>query len=171
MSWLTKVKVQPQPENIITVQTPSLGFVLHDVARLYGKRFEQLARHHGLTRSQWRAVVYLSRNEGMNQACLADMLEIEPISLVRMLDRLEQRGLIERRQDPSDRRAWRLFLRDAARPLLEAIAPLGDATRAEALEGVDAEEFNRLMETLIRMKSNLLAACQAPILEKEARHG
>ena len=155
----------------MTDHTSSLGFVLHDVSRLLSKRFEQLAGHLGLTRSQWRAVVYLSRSEGMNQACLADMLEIEPITLARMIDKLEQRGLIERRVDPGDRRAWRLFLRDAARPLLEAIAPLGDATRAEALEGVDAEEFNRLMETLIRMKSNLLAACQAPILEKEARHG
>jgi MarR family transcriptional regulator for hemolysin len=152
-------------------QTSSLGFMLHDVSRLLSKRFEQLAGHLGLTRAQWRAVVYLSKNEGMNQACLADMLEIEPITLVRMLDRLEQRGLIERRQDPGDRRAWRLFLKDDARPLLDAIAPLGETTRFEALEGVEGEARAHLMETLTRMKSNLLAACQAPLVEKEARHG
>jgi DNA-binding MarR family transcriptional regulator len=145
--------------------------MLHDVGRLLGKRFEQLAAHHGLKRSQWRALCYVLNNEGMNQTHLADLLEIEPITVVRMLDRLEQRGLIERRQDPSDRRAWRLFLTEEARPLLAAIAPLGEATRAEALEGVAAEDRARLMETLIRMKSNLLAACQAPTVEKEARHG
>jgi len=155
----------------MTDQTSSLGFVLHDVARLLSKRFEQLAGHLGLTRSQWRAVVYLSRNEGTNQACLADLLEIEPITLARMIDKLEQRGLIERRVDPTDRRAWRLFLKDQARPLLEAIAPLGEATRAEALEGVGGDERDRLMETLTLMKSNLVAACQAPLVEKEARHG
>jgi len=155
----------------MTDQTSSLGFVLHDVARLLGRRFGQLAGHLGLTGSQWRAVAYLSKNEGTNQACLADMLEIEPITLVRMLDRLEQRGLIERRVDPNDRRAWRLFLKEEARPLLEAIAPFGEATRAEALDGVDAEERNRLMATLTLMKSNLLAASQAPLVEKEARHG
>jgi MarR family transcriptional regulator for hemolysin len=152
-------------------QTPTLGFLLHDIARLYGKRFEQLARQHGLTRAQWRAVAYISKNEGMNQAYLADLLEIEPISLVRMLDRLEQRHLIERRQDPGDRRAWRLFLKEDARPLLDAISPLGETTRSEALDGLDDEARRRLMETLIHMKSNLLAACQAPSVEKVARHG
>jgi len=155
----------------MTDHTSSLGFVLHDVSRLLSKRFEQLAGHLGLTRSQWRAVVYLSRSEGMNQACLADMLEIEPITLARMIDKLEQRGLIERRVDPGDRRAWRLFLKEEARPLLEAIAPLGETTRAEALEGVGDEVRDRLMETLTLMKSNLVAACQAPLVEKEARHG
>jgi MarR family transcriptional regulator, transcriptional regulator for hemolysin len=155
----------------MTDPTSSLGFVLHDVARLLSKRFEQLAEPLGLTRAQWRTVVYLSKNEGMNQACLADLLEIEPITAARRIDRLEQRGLIERRVDPSDRRAWRLFLKQEARPLLEAIAPLGEATRAEALEGVGGEQRDGLMETLTLMKSNLLAACQAPRVEKEARHG
>lgn len=161
----------PSTEPPMSDQTSNLSFMLHDVARLLSRRFEQLAGHLGLTRAQWRAIAYLSKNEGMNQVCLADMLEVEPITLVRMLDKLEQRGLIERRMDPNDRRAWRLFLKAEARPLLEAVAPLGEATRAEALDGVDGEERGRLMETLTLMKSNLLAACQAPLVEKEAGHG
>ena len=95
---------------------PTLGFLLHDVARLLRKRFEQRARDLGLTRSQWQTLAYLNRNEGIHQSGLADILEIEPITLVRILDRLEERGLVERRRHPTDRRIWLLYLKDAARP-------------------------------------------------------
>jgi MarR family transcriptional regulator for hemolysin len=82
---------------------PTLGFLLHDVARLLRKRFEQRAKSHGLTRSQWQALAYLSKNEGIHQSGLAEILEIEPITLVRILDRLAERGLVERRPHPTDR--------------------------------------------------------------------
>src|SRR5258705_11616931 len=84
---------------------PTLGFLLHDVARLLRRRFEQNARDSGLTRSQWQVLAYLANNEGINQSGLADLLEIEPITLGRIIDKLQTRGLIERRPDPSDRRA------------------------------------------------------------------
>jgi DNA-binding MarR family transcriptional regulator len=155
---------------IMTDQHPTLGFLLHDVARLLRKRFEQRAGHLGLTRSQWQAIAYLSKNEGINQAGLAEMLEIEPITLVRILDRLAERGLIERRQHPTDRRTWQLFLKDAARPLLVAMQPLGEATRAEALNGVSDGDRDRLFQTLTLMKSNLITACHAPA-EKEVYYG
>jgi MarR family transcriptional regulator, transcriptional regulator for hemolysin len=155
----------------MTDQHPTLGFLLHEVARLLRKRFEQRTGHYGLTRSQWQTVSYLSKSEGIRQNSLAEMLEIEPITLVRILDRLEQRGLIERRQDPHDRRARLLYLRKGARPLLLAMQPLGEATRAEALEGVSTEDRDRLTATLTLMKSNLTAACNAPIAEKEAYYG
>src|ERR1700691_3507339 len=100
------------------------------------KRFEHRARSLGLTRSQWLAITYLSKHEGIHQAALADLLEIEPITLVRILDKLGDRGLIERRQHQTDRRIWLLYLRDAARPLLTDMQPLAEATRAEALSGV-----------------------------------
>src|ERR1700735_2449541 len=115
---------------------PTIGFLVHEVARLMRKRVEQNARDSGLTRSQWQAIAYLSKHEGIHQAALADLLEIEPITLVRILDRLAERGVIGGRQHPNDRRTWSLFLKDAARPLLVALSPVGEATREEALDGI-----------------------------------
>src|SRR3954470_3982627 len=115
---------------------PTLGFLLHDVARFLRKRFEQHARGLGLTRSQWQVLAFLAPNEGIHQGGLAEILEIEPITLVRILDKLESRGLIERRQHPTDRRIWQLYLRDAARPLIAEMKTIGEATRAEALAGL-----------------------------------
>ena len=148
-----------------------LGFLLHDVARLLRKRFEHRAKYLGLTNSQWKAIGFLAKNEGIHQAALADLLEVEPITLVRTLDRLAQRGLVERRQDPNDRRTWLLYLKEAARPLLRAAQPLGEATRAEALSGLSDEDRDRLLQALATMKTNLTAACRAPAAEKEAYYG
>jgi MarR family transcriptional regulator for hemolysin len=152
-------------------QQPTLSFLLHDVARLQRKRCEQRARNAGLPSAQWQAIACLAKNEGINQAGLAELLEIEPITLVRTLDRLAERGLIERRPDPSDRRSWLLFLKDAARPLLAVMQRIGEATRAEALAGVSEGERMHLVESLIRIKTNLTAACRAPVDEKEAHYG
>jgi MarR family transcriptional regulator, transcriptional regulator for hemolysin len=150
---------------------PTLGFVLHDVARLLRKRFEQRARDLGLTRSQWQTLAYLSQNEGIHQGGLADILEIEPITLVRILDKLEARGLVERRQHAADRRIWLLFLTPEAHPLLAEIRGIGEATRAEALTGISDQERAQLLNTLMIMKSNLLEACRLPVDGKEASHG
>jgi DNA-binding MarR family transcriptional regulator len=150
---------------------PTLGFLLHDVARLLRKRFEQRAKGLGLTRSQWQTLAYLSNNEGIHQAGLAEILEIEPITLARILDKLAERGLVERRQHPTDRRIWLLYMRDEARPLLIQMRSLGDTTRGEALEGVSDEEHDRLFETLTLMKSNLVLACRSAAGGKETNHG
>jgi MarR family transcriptional regulator for hemolysin len=151
--------------------SPSLGFLLHDVARLLGKRFEQRAKNLGLTRAQWQTLAYLANNEGIHQAGLADMLEIEPITLVRILDKLAERGLIERRQHPTDRRAWLLYLRDEARPLMIDMRALGDMTRGEALVDVPPEDIHRLHDTLTIMKSNLVKSCRVAVADKETYHG
>ncbi len=150
---------------------PTLGFLLHDVARLLRKRFEQRARNLGLTRSQWQALAYLSRSEGIHQGGLAELLEIEPITLVRILDKLEARELIERRQHPTDRRVWLLYLTPAAHPILTEIRGLGDQTRAEALADIPDEDRVKLLDTLTQMKANLLEACRQPVDDKEATHG
>ena len=150
---------------------PTIGHLIHEVARLWRKRFEQNARNCGLTRSQWQAIAYLSKNEGIHQGALAELLEIEPITLVRILDKLVERGLVERRQHGTDRRIWLLFLKDAARPLLADVQPLAEATRAEALCGVTRENRDSLLQTLELMKTNLMAANRAPIPEKEAHYG
>lgn len=151
--------------------SPTLGFLLHDVARLLGKRFEQRAKNLGLTRSQWQALAYLANNEGIHQAGLAEILEIEPITLVRILDKLAERGLIERRQHPTDRRAWLLYLRDEARPLMVDMRALGDLTRGEALSDVAPEDIDRLHDTLTIMKTNLVKSCRAAVADKETHHG
>ncbi|MBP2300735.1 MarR family winged helix-turn-helix transcriptional regulator [Azospirillum picis] len=147
------------------MNTPSqapLGFLLHDAARLLRKRFEQQARHLGLTRSQWQVLAYLSSNEGIHQGGLAELLDIEPITLVRLLDKLEAIGLIERRPHPTDRRVRLLHLTDKARPLLGSARKLGDATRAEALQGVSAADRETLVRVLGLIKCNLVEACERP---------
>jgi MarR family transcriptional regulator for hemolysin len=150
---------------------PTLGFLLHDVARLLRKRFERRAKCLGLTRSQWQTLAYLSNNEGIHQGGLAEILEIEPITLVRILDKLAERGLIERRQHPTDRRIWLLYMREAAHPILAEMRELGDVTRAEALAGVTAEQREALFAILSEMKTNLVVACRTPVAEKEQNHG
>jgi DNA-binding MarR family transcriptional regulator len=149
---------------------PTLGFVLHEVARLLKRSFERKAKALGLTRSQWQTLVYLNVHEGIYQGKLADILEIESITLVRILDKLEARGLIERRRHPTDRRMWQLYLRDEARPLIAEMQKIGNETRAEALAGVSAEDRARLLETLTTMKGNLAEACNQPIDEEEHEH-
>lgn len=151
----------------------TLGFVLHDVARLLRKRFEQRARAlgFGLTRSQWQVLAHVALHEGIHQGGLADILEIEPITLVRILDKLEAADLIERRRHDSDRRIWLLYLREKALPLLDDMRAIGDLTRAEALAGVAPAERERLLAVLNLMKTNLIEACNSPIPEKETSHG
>jgi MarR family transcriptional regulator, transcriptional regulator for hemolysin len=149
-----------------------LGFLLHDVARLLRKRFDQRARTLGLTRAQWSVLAHLSRQEGLNQSALADILEIEPITLARLLDRLEAARLVERRPDPADRRARLLYLTAPARPLLDDMRALGAATREEALCGISEAARERLIDTLQSMKKNLSTKTAADIpAPAEARHG
>jgi DNA-binding MarR family transcriptional regulator len=150
---------------------PTLGFLLHDVARLLRKRFEQRAKCLGLTRSQWQTLAYLSNNEGIHQGGLAEILEVEPITLVRILDKLAERGLIERRQHPTDRRIWLLYMRDEAHPLLAEMRVIGDATRGEALATVSPEQREQLFEILSVMKTNLVQACRTPVAENETNPG
>jgi MarR family transcriptional regulator for hemolysin len=133
----------------------SFGFLLHDIARLMGKRFEQRARSLGLSRAQWRALAHLQRCEGTNQSRLAEIMEIEPISLARLIDRMEEAGLVERRSDPADRRAHRLYLTARARPNLEQCRVLGDAVRSEAFAGLADADREALIDLLIRIRGNL----------------
>ncbi|SER52847.1 DNA-binding transcriptional regulator, MarR family [Faunimonas pinastri] len=151
--------------------TPTLGFLLHDVARLLRKRFEQRSRAARLTRSQWQVLAYLAGNEGIHQSALAELLDIEPITLVRLIDRMEARGLVERRHHATDRRVWLLFLQPEARPLLEIMRHTGHLTREEAFSGISPAERDRLLQTLSLIKSNLLDACGQPVEEQEAHHG
>jgi DNA-binding MarR family transcriptional regulator len=134
----------------------SFGFLVHDVARLFGRRFNQRALLFlGLTRAQCKVLGYLARNEGINQAGLADLLEIKPMTLVRQIDRMEEDGWIERQPQPGDRRARRLVLTEKARPILARILDLSNEIRAESFAGLSRAEGRQLIELLRRVHANL----------------
>jgi MarR family transcriptional regulator for hemolysin len=131
------------------------GFILNDAARLLRTYADYRAAQFGMTRAQWAVLVRLDRSEGLNQSELAEMLDLQPITLTRLLDKLCDSGLIERRPDPDDRRAKRLFLTSAARPLLKQLGTLGENTMASALEGVASEDVERMVSQLEVVRENL----------------
>jgi MarR family transcriptional regulator for hemolysin len=156
----------------LEVASPTLGFLLHEVARLLRKRFEQNARGSGLTRSQWQVLTYLAQNEGINQARLAELIEIEPITLGRIADKLETLMFINRNPHPTDRRRRLLHLMPAARSRLEQAGEYGEVTHREALAGVPETDRQHLLKTLQALKENLTRACDAPLAgQKRASHG
>jgi len=133
----------------------NLGFLLHDTAHLLRTRFEQKARGLGLTRTQWRALAHIERNPAINQATLADILEVEPISLARLIDRLEKLELVERRPHPTDRRMHTLHVAPKALPMIDKMHIFGAETREEALAGLGKADREALLEMLLAIKSNL----------------
>jgi DNA-binding MarR family transcriptional regulator len=142
--------------------TRSFGFLLKDVSRLYVQRFEQRAAVHGLTLPQCRALVYLANHEGLSQIQLAEFTDIEPMSLVRILDRMESDGLVERRTDPADRRARRLYLKAKAKPLVDDIWQLVELTRREAFAGMPKKQTDLLISMLQKVQSNFFSLQPLP---------
>jgi len=141
--------------DLSTPPAPSLGLLLNDTARLLRRRFDQRARHLGLTRAQWNVIAMLFRNEGINQAGLADLLEVEPITLCRQIDRMEEAGWVERHPDPNDRRARLLRLTGKARAILERGRAVAAEVYAEALAGMPPEAEAQLGALLARVRANL----------------
>lgn len=133
----------------------NFGFLIKTLEHLYKKRFEALAQERSLTLPQCKALYYLSRNQGISQKRLAELTDIEPMTLVRILDRMEADGWIERRADPTDRRARSLYLTAGANPVLEQIDKLSTQMRAEALHGLTADERTQLMQLLERVHANM----------------
>jgi MarR family transcriptional regulator, transcriptional regulator for hemolysin len=136
---------------------PNIGAMTHDVARLMRRRFERRARQTGLpiTRQQARALLHIARNEGLSQAAVATMLDIEPIALVRILDRLHEEGLVERRPHPTDRRVRTLWLTPLAWDVVDRVLALNAETREAACAGLPPAAREALMRTLGHMKDNL----------------
>lgn len=139
------------------IMPDSLGFLLNDIARLMRKRFDVRARRIGVTRAQWHTLSILKRNEGCNQGMLADLLEVEPITVGRMIDRLEEAGLVERRRDPADRRVWRIHLTEKAQPVLIELRDIADTMIDEVMEGVAPDDRIRMHASLKSLRTNLLA--------------
>jgi MarR family transcriptional regulator for hemolysin len=145
-----------------------LAFAINDVARLLRTYADHEARRFGMTRAKWAVLARLDRFEGLKQAELAEMLDLQPITLTRLLDGLADNGLIERRPDPDDRRAKRLFLTPAARPLLERLTALGEDLMATALAGLEALDRDVLLGRLTAVKENLRAAIHKQHADKES---
>ena len=135
-----------------------IAFNIMDVARMLRTYADQRARQFGISRAQWVVLVRLDRSEGLKQSELAEILDLQPISLTRLLDRLAENGLIERRPDPNDRRANRLYLKPAARPLLIELADLAQELMETVLEGLDDDANDRLLRNLVAIKDNLRTA-------------
>lgn len=128
---------------------------MSDISRLMRRAFDERARGIGVTRPQWQVLTMLARHEGINQGGLADLLDVEPITLCRMVDRLQDAGMVERRADPADRRAWRLFLTERANGLLNELRPLALNLFDEAMTGLSVPERDALHEMLERVRVNL----------------
>lgn len=133
----------------------NVGFLLHDASRLMRAWFDERAQALGLTRAQWRVLVHLGPREGINQASLAEILELDTVTLSRHLDRLEKSGWVERRRDPEDRRAWQIHLGEPSRPVLAQMQTLAVETQVQALAGLSVDDCQRLVEVLTRIKANM----------------
>lgn len=134
-----------------------MGFLLQDVARLARRAFNRRVATLGLTQAQWQALAHISRNEGMSQAALADMIETQPITVARLIDRMEASGWVERRPDPSDRRAVQLYLMPKAEPILDQMWQYATETRQEAFAGVSPAEQDQLLDILARVRGTLVS--------------
>ena len=137
----------------------SFGFCLQDVARLMRRNFNRRVAALGLTQAQWQALAYISRNEGLSQAMLADILEVQPISVARLIDRMETAGWVERRPDPGDRRALKLYLTERATPMLDDMWAQAALTRTDATRGFTETEKETLLDLLSRIRVNLCEEC------------
>lgn len=141
----------------------NIGTLLAQVSRLLRRSFDARARDIGVTRPQWQVLSLLKLHAGSNQGALAEMLDVEPITLGRMIDRLQEAGLVERRADPADRRAWRIFLTDKGDALLDQLAPSARETLAGAMDGVSENEREQFRSVLGRMRANLSRKAQAEL--------
>src|SRR6478735_3761360 len=150
---------QPSPSR-------QLAFLLSDLARLLKTYVDQQARQFGMTRAQWQVLSRLERSEGLKQTELAELLDLQPITLTRLVDRLCANGLIERRADPDDRRAKRLYLTPQARPLMDRLAELGQDMMKTVLGGFDLATVERMILELSHTKENLKGAIASKVAER-----
>ena len=133
------------------------GFELHDVARLLRKTMNERARELKLTQAQWRTLTHLSRMQGCRQADLAETLEVRPITLARLIDKLENGGLVERRRHPTDRRAVQLYLKPPATAIMDRLMGLATVISENAMTGLSQTQRQQLLDGLKAMRLNLTA--------------
>lgn len=134
---------------------PSIGFLLSDVSRLLRRDFDRRVRGLELTQAQWRAIAHLAREEGIKQTVLAERLEVKPITLGRLVDRMAAAGWLERRPDPVDRRATLLYLTAKAQPILADMRKHAADAHRELMAGLSDAARTQLIDALLHMKNNL----------------
>ncbi len=142
-----------------------LLFLLNDIGRLLRTEADRLAKTHGMTRAQWGILIWLERTPGLSQRELAEVLEVEPITVARLVDRLEQRGVVERRPDERDRRIWRLHLTAAAHPLMGEIHRFRSTMTASLTQDMPAASRDHLIDSLTTIKCLLSAERQVKTKE------
>ncbi|HET9717121.1 MAG TPA: MarR family transcriptional regulator [Pseudolabrys sp.] len=147
------------------------AFMIMDVARLLRTYADQRARQFGISRAQWAVLIRIHRHEGLKQSELADVLDLQPITLTRLLDRLAANGLIERRADANDRRANRLYLKPAAKPLLDRLGELGADMMETVLHGISSQSIERMLKELGTVKTNLRSAIARTPNQQQAANG
>jgi DNA-binding MarR family transcriptional regulator len=140
----------------------NLVFLLHEVAHLMRTRADKRARERGMTRAQFVILKRLSRTPGLSQNELAEIVEVEPMTIARLIDRLEARGLVERRKDPNDRRIHRLHLKPKANPILREINEYLAELEMIMVDGVEQRTFNATLSALNKIKANLLIGSETP---------
>ena len=139
-----------------------LPWELSETSRLIRRAYDRRVASLGITSAQWRVLFWLSRESNLRQVELADRLDLEPITLCRIIDRLAEAGLVERRADPSDRRAWLLALTAKATPVLEQLLALATKLRAEAFEGLEQSQLDQIRDGLERIRDNVSRIDQSP---------
>lgn len=137
------------------VDSQGIGFLITDISRRLRRAFQKRMVGHSLTLAQARALVYVSRHRGIRQVDLAEMLEVQPITLARLIDQLELHGLVQRRSDPSDRRAYQLHPTDKAEPHIKEIFSVIDSIREEVLQGFSDQEIDVVFSLLVKMRDKL----------------
>lgn len=140
--------------------------MLADINRQVRRVFDRRVRHLGLTRAQWMFLFYLGREPGITQSQLAELMQMEKISVSRQADRLERAGWIERRDDRADARAYRLYPTDRAGRVVAKLNALADELRADYLDGVAPQRLAPLLEDLGRIRSNLLRLRDAEVASR-----
>ena len=134
----------------------NIGFYFTDIARLLRKRFDASAKRHGLTSGQWRVLIAVAKQPGLNQGQLAEQLEVEPITVCRMIDRMEQSGLVERKPDPLDRRARLLYPAADADTLIDQLSGHGRTLLDATTSTLNADDVEHLLTLLDQIRNNLL---------------
>jgi DNA-binding MarR family transcriptional regulator len=153
------------------LSSSTIGYLIADLSRLYGRVFDRRAAHLGLTRVQWRALKRIHQAEGISQTALAELMDMEPIAVGRVVDRLQKAGFVERRSDPNDRRVWRLHLSPQSTQIMDAIEQVSAGVRQDSLAGVDADQLQITLQVLSQIRETLSQLDRASRGESSLRKG
>jgi len=140
-----------------------LAWEIGETSRMMRRYYDRRASALGVTTAQWRLLLRLSREPGLKQVELAERMDVEPITACRIVDRLEEAGLVERQRDPDDRRAWRLVLTAKAEPILNRLRALAEEMSGEAFAGMSIEQVDAMRGKLARIRENV---CRAEAAQK-----